>query len=278
MPSNSEEGPAASGKLAADSALQRQVEEEEKQIERHPLRTLLSGLSAGLDLGFGPFFMAVVLTLTHGAYSEPTRVLLAANAYAIGYIFVILGGSELFTEHTTLAVFTVLDRRASVRELLRLWGLIYAGNLAGATLFAALGALIGPALHIIEFGSSVNVARELLRHSWWATCLSGALTGWMLGLVAWLVASGRDTISQVFFIWIVAAGIGLARLHHSIAGTVEVLMPLFAGQPITWGEYLEFLLWATLGNAVGGVFFVALIKYGYVSQSTSVLGHRGRRP
>jgi formate/nitrite transporter FocA (FNT family) len=41
-----------------------------------------------------------------------------------GFLFVILGRSELFTEHTTLAVLPVLDGRASLRQLGRLWGLI----------------------------------------------------------------------------------------------------------------------------------------------------------
>ena len=192
--------------------------------------------------------MAVVLTLTTGTYSEPTQVLLAANAYAVGYVFVILGGSELFTEHTTLAVFPVLEGRASVHDLVRLWVVVYAGNLVGAAIFAALGMLVGNSLNIIEFGSSVHVARELVQYSWWTILLSGALTGWLLGLVSWLVTSGRDTISQVFFIWMAATGIGLAGLHHSIAGTVEILMPLFAGEPITWGTMAGFSFgprWAT---------------------------------
>ena len=43
------------------------------------------------------------------------------------------------------------------------------------------------------------------------------------------------------------------------------------------GDYGRFLLWATLGNALGGVIFVALIKYGHVAQSTSPAGRGGRR-
>ncbi len=65
--------------------------------------------------------------------------------YAVGFIFVVLGRSELFTEQTTLAVLPVLSRRVSPVRLLRLWGIVYSGNLLGATLFAWLITIIGPA-------------------------------------------------------------------------------------------------------------------------------------
>lgn len=71
----------------------------------------------------GLFLMVVVLTLFAGRESEPVVRLLVANAYAVGFIFVILGRSELFTEHATLAVLPVLEGKASVSALGRMWGL-----------------------------------------------------------------------------------------------------------------------------------------------------------
>ncbi len=55
----------------------------------------------------------------------------------------------------------------------------------------------------------------------------------------------------------------MGRLHHVVVGSVEVLAGAFSGQGVTIAEYGYFLLYATLGNAVGGAFFVALIKYSY---------------
>ena len=61
---------------------------------------------------------------------------------------------------------------------------------------------------------------------------------------------------------LVTAAIGLANLHHVILGTVAVLAGAFAGQGVGAEDFGRFLLWATLGNAPGGVVFVALVKYG----------------
>lgn len=249
--------------------LEDQIEEGLREIDRPADGVLLSGLSAGLDVGFSVFLMAAMLTLTKDVFPDPLTEILVANMYAVGFIFVILGRSELFTEHTTRAVLPVLDGRATVGELSRLWALVYVANVAGGALFAWFTTIIGPQLDIIEPFAFGEIASSLADHSWWGILLSAVLAGWMMGLLSWLVSAGRDTISQIFFVWVITAGIGFAHLHHSIAGTVEVLAGVFANQGVTMGDFVHFLVWTTLGNAIGGVFFVALIKYSHVVRGGS---------
>ncbi len=62
-----------------------------------------------------------------------------------------------------------------------------------------------------------------------SSLLSAILEGWLMGLLAWLVAAARETISQLFIIWLITASIGIAHLHHCIVGNVEVLAGLFSG-------------------------------------------------
>ncbi|MCZ7569557.1 MAG: formate/nitrite transporter family protein [Ardenticatenaceae bacterium] len=234
------------------------------EIERSTSGLFMAGLSAGLDVGFSLFLMAVMLTLVTGMLARPIVEILVANMYAIGFIFVVMGRSELFTEHTTLAILPVLNRRASLSSLGRLWGVIYVANLIGAALFAILVSVTGPALGVIEPRVFGEIARGLVDYPAWIILLSAVFAGWLMGLLSWLVTAARDTISQVFFVWLVTMSIGLSHLHHSIAGTVEVLAAVFSGQGVTLAEYGGFLLWATLGNAIGGIVFVALIKYSHV--------------
>jgi formate/nitrite transporter FocA (FNT family) len=81
---------------------------------------LLSGLSAGREIGFSPFLTAFMQTLVAGQLSKPVAEILGANMYAIGFIYVVLGRSELFTEQTTLAVLPVLYGRSSLLGLVRM--------------------------------------------------------------------------------------------------------------------------------------------------------------
>lgn len=248
--------------------LQQEIEQGLIEIRRPAGGLLASGLSAGLDIGFSLLLMAIVFTLAAGEAPTIVVELLLANMYSVGFILVVLGRSELFTEHTTLAVFPFLAGRASIGRLLRLWSLVYTSNLAGAALFAALAAVVGPAVGVIEPNSFVMLARNLTEHSWWVILMSATLAGWLMGLLSWLVAAADDTMGRVTLVWIVTAAIGLAHLHHSIAGTVEVLAGVFSGEGLSLADYGRFLFWATLGNAIGGVVFVALIKYGHVIQSS----------
>ncbi len=238
-----------------------------QELERPTGGLLLSGLSAGLDVGFSLFLMGVMTTLTAGALPRPVAEILVANMYAVGFIFVILGRSELFTEHTTLAVLPVLGGRASVPQLLRLWGLIYLSNQAGAAAFAAIAAWVGPALGVIEPWALGKIAHGLVDHPWWVLLAGGVLAGWMMGLLSWLVTAGRDTVSQIFFVWLVTFSLGFSHLPHAVAGTVEVLAGVFSGQGITLADFGRFLALSTLGNIAGGVVFVAILKFAHATQA-----------
>src|SRR6195952_1770424 len=170
------------------------------ELERPTAALLLSGLSAGLDVSLGLLLMAVMRTLTEGVLSKPVSEILVAMMYASGFLFVVLGRSELFTEHTTLAVLPVLDGRASLAQLGRLWALIYAANQVGAAAFAAFLAFLGPRLGVIEPRVFGDIASGLVDHPGWVILLSGFLAGWLMGLLSWLVAASRDTIGQIVIV------------------------------------------------------------------------------
>jgi formate/nitrite transporter FocA (FNT family) len=248
--------------------LAEEISSGQTELERPALGLLMSGLSAGLDVGWSLFLMGVMLTLVKDTLPHPIVEMLVANMYAVGFIFVILGRSELFTEHTTLAVLPVLNGSASAGQLLRLWALVYVSNIFGVSLFAGMTALLGPALGVISRPALGEIAHGLLAHRGWEIFASAILAGWLMGLLSWLVTASRDTISQVFFVWLVMTAIGFSHLHHVIAGSAEVLAGLFAGQGITWADFGRFLLLATLGNTLGGSFFVALLKFGHATQTS----------
>jgi formate/nitrite transporter FocA (FNT family) len=248
--------------------LQQEINAGLAELKRPARGLFLSSLSAGLDIGFSLLLMATLLTAIDGLFSKPFVHILLSFMYSIGFILVILGRSELFTEHTALAVLPVLDHKASLNELSRIWVIVFAGNITGATIFSLLVSWIGPALGIIELWAFSEIAHSMLDHAWWIIFVSGIIAGWLMGELAWLLAAGRDTISQVLFVFIVTSAIGFLNLHHSIAGTVEVLCGVITFPDLYFKDFLRFLFLSTIGNAFGGVIFVALIKYGHAIQTS----------
>jgi formate/nitrite transporter FocA (FNT family) len=228
----------------------------------------LSSFSAGLDAGFSVLLMGVMFTLFDSVLHPAVVHLLMANMYAVGFILVILGRSELFTEHTALAVLPVIDGHESVRALTRVWSVVFAGNITGAVLFALITVLVAPAMGIVRPEAFSHIALGLTEHPWWLILASAVLAGWLMGELAWLLAAGRDTMSQIVCVWIVTAGIGVAQLHHVVVGTVEVLAGVLVSPDLGLVDLGRFVVLAATGNAIGGVVFVALIKY-----SHAVRGH-----
>ena len=162
-------------------------------------------------------------------------------------------------------MYPVLHGRAPISRLLRLWAVIYVSNLVGTLVFARLVTIIGPALGVVERPVFGELALRIVNHPGWVIMLSGMLAGWLMGLLSWLVSAARDTTSQVLFVAIVTWSIGILHLHHAIVGSVEVLAGAFV-HAVTPGNYFRALIWATLGNAIGGVIFVALFKYSHVTR------------
>ncbi len=232
------------------------------QLDRNMKGLLLSALSAGLDIGFSVLLMTVVYGNFHGFVSEPALKFMVALCYPIGFIFVILGRSELFTEHTTLAILPVLQKLASFRKLFRLWFLVYVGNLVGGFFFAFVLSYFAGTLDFIQGFALEKISMELIHYGWWTTLWSAVLAGWLMGLLAWLVAASRETISQLVMIVLVTATIGIIGLPHCIVGNIEVSSGLFAGA-ISLGEYFGFMVPATMGNIIGGVLFVGILKFNH---------------
>ena len=246
-----------------EKILNKKIEEGLAELCRPTKGLFFSGFSAGLDVGFSILLMGVIIVLTQNVFPESIVKILYSLVYPIGYIFVILGRSELFTEHTTLAVTPVLKGKASIKLLARLWSIVFIANIIGASIFAFILAKIGPEMGIITNEIMYKLAMETVGDSWSIILSSAILTGWLMGLLAWLVTGTDDTFSKIVIIGLITFGIGIAGLHHSILGTIEAVAGMLTSTSITIGDYLHFLFWATLGNAIGGTFFVAIIKYSH---------------
>lgn len=249
---------------ATPDVLESLIETGQHEIERETTGLLLSGFSAGLDIGFGPLLMAVLLTLTAGGYGDIGTELLLASAYAVGFIFVIIARSELFTEHTTLAVMPVLDNRASLGKLARLWGLVWVSNIVGGIVFTAFIVTLMPNLGVATPEAFGTIAHKLVDHDLNWLFIAGILAGWLMGLLAWLITAAQETTSRLLIIWLITASIGILHLPHSIAGNIEVLFGVFVSPRVSVLDYVAFLVLATIGNAVGGGIFVGVLKYSHV--------------
>ncbi len=231
---------------------------------RRSWRTLaFSGVAGGLVMGLTGLSVASVrAVLGHGPLPEFVSYLF----YPVGFIAVIIGRAQLFTENTLYPVLLILDehrrRRHYAVETLRLWGVVFTSNVLGALLFAALVMLTGAlpnniAGELTQLGQAAVAASA--SHFFW----SGVIGGWLIALVAWVVTASHWTIGQVAMIWVLTFVVGIAHLSHCIASSGEILSAVVAGA-FSLSCYLHWLFFATSGNIVGGVLMVSVLNYGQV--------------
>jgi len=241
-----------------------QIESGLKEHNRSDLGLFLSALSAGLEVGFSILIIGIIYTLFKDESSLGQLTLMMALVYPIGYIFVIIGRSELFTEHTTLATLPVLNGKTTLKSLGKLWLIVYLGNLVGGYIFGSITLVFNGEMHIISSEFFYFVSEKMLKYSVGATLISSIMAGWLMGMLSWLLSSAQDTFSRVVMIFLVTFLISIAGLHHCIVGSIEIFMAFVSdAHTLTWLQFLKFQGLSTLGNIIGGVFLVAVVKFAH---------------
>ncbi|MBP2280008.1 formate/nitrite transporter FocA (FNT family) [Psychrobacter sp. PL19] len=219
-----------------------------------------SAFTAGLEIGISLFVILTAFALLSDVLPSQYAIVLSSLLYPIGFIIVVIGQSLLFTEQTSLLSLPVLNKIEPLWKLLRLWGIVIAGNIVGGCLFAALMIGLGINMKLFSIADVDAYAQHVLGYEWWVIFGSSILAGWMMGVAAWLVTSARDTISRIVLVSLITGSIGFLGLHHSIVGNIEVFSALLYGDSVSLGSYLLFLLVVLVGNTIGGVVFVAVLK------------------
>ena len=235
--------------------------EGESELERPVKALLLSGLAAGLAMGFS--LIAQGLLYAH-LPDAPWRELVSKLGYAVGFLIVVLGRQQLFTENTLTPVLPLLYNRDAMTlwRVGRLWGLVLVANIAGTWAVAAV--LAGTDLFPPEIRQAfVTVSRHGIESPFGATVLKGIFAGWLIALMVWLMPGAGEARASVIVLltWLVS----LAGFAHIIAGSVDVSFLVLSGEARLVDYLGRFFAPTLLGNVVGGVTLVAALNYGQVA-------------
>ena len=235
--------------------------EGESELERPISALLLSGFAAGLAMGFS--LIAESLIRSH-LPDAPWRDLVSKFGYAAGFIIVVLGRQQLFTENTLTPILPLLyhrDRRTLLR-VARLWGLVLVANIVGTWVVAAV--LAHSDLFQDEMHSAfAAIGAHTIEASFGATVLKGIFAGWLIALMVWLMpgAGGARLMLILLLTWLVS----LAGFAHIVAGSVDAAYLVLTGAA-SFADYTgRFFLPTLIGNVVGGVTLVAVLNFGQVA-------------
>lgn len=233
--------------------------EGEDELERTSIGLFWSGLAAGLSMGFSLATEGLLRSYLPDAHWVG---LVAEIGYTTGFLIVILGRQQLFTENTLTPILPLLRNRTlhTLFNVVRLWGVVLLANLVGCAVFgwaAANTTLFTPDIQ----GIFSSMAVETVGHAWGQIFLRGIVGGWLIALLVWLLPFAET--ARVWVIIAITYIIGLGHFSHGIAGSVDAFAGAFIGVS-GWGDVARFITAALCGNVLGGVLLVALINYGQV--------------
>jgi len=246
-------------RLTAAEILQAAMENARDELRRSNQKLAFSGLAGGLTMGLSGLAVAALRAI---AGPGAGQLIAPYLLYPVGFVAVIIGRAQLFTENTLYPVVLVLDQRRHLPSTLRLWAVVFASNICGAILFAML-VVKTPALRpdilsqLVEMGQATSFGSPA--HFFW----SGVIGGWLIALVAWTVTASHWTIGQLALVYLLTFVMGIGHFSHCIAGSGEILSAVLSGS-VSVAQYLRWLAPATLGNICGGILIVSLLNYGQV--------------
>ncbi len=234
------------------------------ELERTVTALAFSAVSAGLSMGFSLFAMAIFVAYLP---DSPWRPLVASFGYTVGFLVVVLGRQQLFTENTLTPVLVLLHRfeAAMFWRVARLWAIVLAGNVVGALAFATLLS------HLDVFTPEIHRAfGEVSGHATSGTAfpnfIRAIFAGWLIALMVWLLPAAES--AAMFIVLLVTYIVAAGQLTHVIAGSVEALYAVETGMLPLRAAILGYFLPVLAGNSIGGVAFVALLNFGQVAGDT----------
>lgn len=254
--------------------LERAVLSSEKKAHMPAGKVFLSAILAGMYIAFGGVFSTVIATGTALTLPYGVVKLLQGIVFSLGLILVVVGGAELFTGNL-LMVIGIGHKKVGWSSTLRNWGIVYIGNFVGSLLVAGL-ILLGRSYQFAggDYGlAMLKISTAKTGYLPLQAFALGILCNILVCLAVWLTYSAKNTTDKIMAILFPISAFIAAGFEHSVANMYLVPVGLFlkAVNPefavntginlstLTWSAFLTHnLIPVTLGNIVGGIFFVGL--------------------
>jgi formate/nitrite transporter FocA (FNT family) len=249
----------------SERTFDRLVDEGQQRLGRSWSGLLATGFLGGLDVGVGVLALLLVESVTHS-------VLLGGLAFSIGFIALTLARSELFTENFLVPVAAVVAKAASLLSLGRLWTATMVTNLAGGWVVTAIVMAGFPALRSTAVEAGTNYIE--LGITWKAFALA-LIGGMLITLMTYLQHSTESEGLRLVPAVVMGFLLGAGQVNHAIVASLVCFAALEAGAPFGYADWLGLFAFAALGNMVGGLGLVTVLRLLQVPHKVLAERHDG---
>jgi formate transporter len=259
---------------------------EKKGAKSHVAQTFIAGILGGAFISLGAF---AAMMASHSIENIGVSKLVAGSIFPVGLILIIICGGELFTGNALLVV-ALIEKKISLKQMLRNWGIVYLGNFIGALTIAILVASSGIFdTNLGKFGGyAVKVAANKGSLTFIKALSSGILCNLLVCLAVWGSYAAADVASKILIIWFPIMTFIVSGFEHSVANMYYFSIGIInKGNPayietshaidkignLDIAHALYNIVPVTIGNIIGGAVFVGLAYwagYRYIPSLNSI--------
>ncbi len=242
------------------------------------INMIILGILAGVFIGVGGQLAAMVTFDMEGFLGIGFTKFIFGSVFSVGLMMVVIGGAELFTGNN-LIFLGVLNGDVKLSKMLKNWFWVYLANFVGSLLMVWI-------IYTTELWKTGNlgvgakalaIANGKVNLSWEVAFSRAILCNWLVCMAVWMSAAAKDIVGKIFAIYFPIMAFVASGFEHSVANMFFVPMGLIlksnssvveaAGlvgklSNLTWGGFIgKNLIPVTLGNIIGGAFFVATLYW-----------------
>ena len=232
-------------------------EEGEAELNRKFSALAFSALAAGIFVSFSFFFRAVLHLHMGDSNFEP---IVSSFGYTVGFVIVILGRMQLFTENPIVTIIPLLSNFTAKEffKVVRLWGIVFFFNIVGTTIAAlffshdfAVSVEISNALHDVAINVMKLPASDNL--------IRGIPAGIIIAALVWVAPQTKNfrLATIIFFVYFIALG----EFAHVVVGSCEMAFEVIDGEADFFDYFFRFLIPTFIGNVLGGAGIFTLLIY-----------------
>lgn len=237
------------------------------RLKRDTGDLITTGVLGGMDVSLGVLALLLVLDATGSS-------MLAALAFAIGFIALLLGRSELYTENFLIPLATIAGGKGTVGQLIRLWTVTLITNMVGALILAGLVVAAFPHL----WDTAIEVAAPYAGAELTEAIALGLLAGITITFMTWIVHAAHSEFGRMVAVTMSAFLLSAGHMHHVVVISGEMFIALLTGAaPFHLGDWARVAALATVTNAVGGLLLVTVFRFAQVGPRV-IEDERHRRP
>ena len=238
-----------------------------KQVmaKQTPMRYTLKAIMAGFLLSIVTVFMLAIKTQFASTHNGGLINLMGAIAFSLGLVLVVLTNSELLTSNFMYLTVGWYYKAISVSKMIWIFIFCFIGNILGGFILFFLMKYAHVMTPEMTDSLTALVHKKTVESTWLNILIKGIFCNFFINIGIFISMQFKEGLAKAFFIACgVIVFVFMGYEHVVFNAGLYAGMMFFNMDGLSWLGVLKNIVFAFLGNYIGGGIFIGLV-YAYLN-------------